>query len=167
MGLGQSPNLGANEVNDLIINEALEGEVKDAQGSANKLLFIGGISQTLGVEPKGNQLVVVVVSVGVAAILLLVACFIFRRRIKSKLPMLSKSPSKETEKSKPKELKHEWKVANLRTFTWCHQCNKFLWGFANQGYECGHCHKIVCKICAFREGPGSQQCTARAESNVA
>merc|ERR1712242_114387 len=46
--LGASPNLSPNEVTEVIINEALDGNVKDPQGSPNKLLFIGSISSNLG-----------------------------------------------------------------------------------------------------------------------
>jgi len=166
--LGASPNLSPNEVTEVIVNEALEGNVKDTQGSPNKLLFIGNINSAPGVDPgTSNKQFAVIVGVGVFAILLSVACFIFRRRIKGKLFKFSKQlPSEQTKESKPKEPTHEWKVANLRSPKWCHQCNKFLWGFTNQGYECGNCHQIVCRICTVREGPEAQRCTACVKSDA-
>merc|ERR1712048_236936 len=48
MALSRDPSLNALQVTELILNQALVGRVKDAgQGSPNKLLFMGGLSQEL------------------------------------------------------------------------------------------------------------------------
>lgn len=52
--------------------------------------------------------------------------------------------------------KHSYGQMSFNRPTWCQQCQKFIWGFANQGYECSQCHLVVCKACAAK--PNASKC---------
>merc|ERR550539_1198536 len=55
---------------------------------------------------------------------------------------------------------HDYKVVTLTKPTWCHECKRFMWGFANQGYHCAKCHEVVCAKCVLLE----KQCPKSAAS---
>jgi len=51
------------------------------------------------------------------------------------------------------ERQHVFRVTTLLKPTWCHQCHRFMWGFAGQGYLCESCGNVFCQKCVAQGGP--------------
>merc|ERR1711870_153211 len=104
--------------------------------------------------------------VGLASSVLLVlsafACAFWRFRRCSCINIMQDQTQQATANSKtavPNQ-KHAYKQISFRKPTWCQQCQRFMWGFANQGYECLQCHITVCKDCSAKTNSSECRCPA-------
>jgi len=145
---------------------------------------------SLEVSTKFRPVVVVVLSV--AALLPMVCCLLFYRRygrfpdprkaspaeLKEDLKVVKedlqttyhkvvKTLKRTGEETPPKEedsKKHEWVERSFLKLSWCNECERFLWGFSKQGFECSVCGIIVCKACSLH---GKQICSGSVQGRLA